>query len=93
MVLIIRSVSGMRTFRPFILSSVKSVARQYADLRGDEQAAGTFDQPAQSNITAVGIFHALQQLVAQTLLSATSSNCAISLKTYGRPVVPISSAP
>lgn len=28
-----------------------------------------------------------------TLLSATSSNCAISLKTYGRPVVPISSAP
>ena len=56
---------------------VGGFAQTLVDLRGDEQAARTFDQPAQSNITAVGIFHALQQLVAQTALSHILKLCHI----------------
>ena len=56
---------------------VGGLAQTLVDLRGDEHAARTFDQPAQSNITAVGIFHALQQLVAQTALSHILKLCHI----------------
>ena len=52
-------------------------AKTIVDLRGDEQAAGAFDQPAQSNITAVGIFHALQQLVAQAALGNILKLCHV----------------
>ena len=56
---------------------VGGLAQTLVDLRGDEHAARTFDQPAQSNITAVGIFHALQQLVAQTALSHILKLCHV----------------
>ena len=56
---------------------VGGLAQTLVDLRGDEQAAGAFDQPAQSNITAVGIFHTLQQLVAQTALRHILKLCHI----------------
>ena len=56
---------------------VGGLAQTLVDLRGDEQTAGAFDQPAQSNITAVGIFHALQQLVAQAALSHILKLCHI----------------
>ena len=56
---------------------LSGLAQTLVDLRGDEHAAGAFDQPAQSHVAAVCILDALQQFVAQAALGNILKLCHV----------------